>query len=406
MKFIVAHSDRQYCNHLLVALAKRGWLVRFYTLFSANRLWGWPRFFPKKMRDALRKRAVDPEVTPHIRHFPALFLAGRLFGKNLVWAIQNTYVWFDRRVAQRLAKADFDAVVTYENANLHTHRAAKRLGKITVLDLAQIHHDDIAQYGQWFMPPDVLQAEIAIINPRKSEALAHTDYVLTLSSFAAESMLRHGWPAERLFTVRLGVDVQRFSAKPEYRQLGPLRLLFVGTLTRRKGLEVLFKALAQLPEAAFDLTLIGPVSDAGDLLREHAGRFRHLPFQHHEALADHYRQADVFVFPSLLDSWGQTVLEAMACGTPAIVTENTGARDAVQQGGGWVIPTNDVPALENAIRYCLNNRAVVEEKGKLAHQTARQYTWENYQKNLLAIFDEISRYQSHLGSPGFNLESL
>ncbi|MEQ1745279.1 MAG: glycosyltransferase family 4 protein [Saprospiraceae bacterium] len=393
MKFIVAHSDRQYCNHLLVALTRRGWLVRFYTLFSSNKLWGWPWFFPKKIRNALRKRAVDPAVTPYIRHFPLLFGAGRLAGLDLVWAIQNTYVRFDRRVARGLGRARFDAVVTYENANLHTLKTAKQLGKITVLDLAQIHHDDIARYGRWFLSPEGLLAETEVVNPRKAEALAYTDFVLTLSSFAAESMLRHGWPAERLFTVRLGVDAHRFSAKGDYRLDGPLRLLFVGTLTKRKGLEVLFQALAQLPEGAVETALIGPVSDAGGLLQENVGRFRLLPFQHHEALVSHYQEADLFVFPSLLDSWGQTVLEAMACGTPAIVTENTGAKDAVQQGGGWVIPANDAPALENAIRYCLENRREIEEKGMLAHQIARQYTWENYQKNLLAVFEEMSRRQ-------------
>lgn len=395
MRFIVAHSDRQYCNYLLKALVREGRLVRFYTLFSANRLWGWPWLFSQKVYDALRKRAVDPEITPYIRHFPLLFFIGRLLGKNLLWAIRNTYVWFDRRVAHRLKHTSFDAIVTYENANLKTLQAARRLGKTTILDLAQIHHDDIARYGQWFLSPEALRAEVELVNPRKAAALACTDYVLTLSSFAAESMLQHGWPPERLFTVRLGVDVQRFSAKTHYRHEGPLRLLFVGALSRRKGLEVIFRALDKLPGDAYELTLIGPESDAGDLLRKRAGEVRILPFQHHEILAEHYRQADVFVFPSLLDSWGQTVLEAMACGTPALVSENTGARDAVVQGGGWIVPANDDSALSAAIRHCMHNRPELEEKGKIAHRIARGYTWENYQKNLLSVFDEIARNKQY-----------
>ncbi len=391
MKVIVAHSDRQYCNHLLLAIAQKGWLERFYTLFSGNKFAAWQWLLPPRVRNQLRKRAVDASLTPFIEHFPALFAADRLMSKSLADRIRFGYEWFDRAVAKHLNRNHFDLIITYENANRHTLRTARMLGKTTVLDLAQIHHRDIAEYGREFMTPEQRRAEVEHINPRKEEALSHTDYVLTLSRFAAQSMLRHGWPAERLFTVPLGVDTARFQAKADYRRSGPLRLLFVGTLTRRKGIGPLLEAMRRLPPNTAELTLIGPMADAHDLLHTHAGCFRYLPFLHHEALAEHYRQADLFVFPSLLDSWAQTVLEAMACGTPAIVSNRTGAREAVEQGGGWVIPANDPQTLAEAILRCADQPDLLANTGQKAALIAQQYSWTVYQERLQEALREIMR---------------
>jgi len=374
----------------LAALEANKMLGVFHTALAADKL-PWEKF-PEPIRKQVRKRRF-PGIPPgKIRHYPPLFLLERALRDRFPAIGRLLADWFDRRVANQVQPSVCDIVLTYENANRATMRAAKKAGKTTVLDLAQIHHEDIAVYARWFMSPEELRTEIGIVNPRKAEALQYTDHVLVLSSFAAESMIRHGWPAERLFTVNLGVDVQRFLPKKHYRIEGPLRLLFVGTMTKRKGLGILFQALDILPKGVAELTLIGPMADAGDLLSEHAGKFRYLPFLHHEELAEHYRQADLFVFPSLLDSWAQTVLEAMACGTPAIVSENTGAKDAVRQGGGWVIPVSDAHALADQIRFCLVHRSEIEWQGKLARLIAQQYTWANYHRQVLEALQIIGSH--------------
>ncbi len=394
MKVIVAHPDRQYCNHLLLALAKNDGLKRFYTLFSGNKIATYSSWLPAGFRQQLRKRAVDPSLTPYIRHFPLLFVADRWLSRSLVDRVRLGFDWFDRAVARRLKYDDSDLIITYENANRHTMRMAKHLGKTTVLDLAQIHHSDIAAYGREFMTPKQWQLEKNIINPRKEEALEYTDYVLVLSSFAADSMRRHGWPTERLFTVPLGVDAAQFPAKRDYSRKGPLRLLFVGTITRRKGVAVLLEAMRRLPPATAELTLIGPMADGRTLLDTYAGCFHYLPFLHHEELAVHYRQADLFVFPSLLDSWAQTVLEAMASGTPAIVSERTGACDAVEQGGGWVVPAADPQVLAETLLRCADERDELALVGQRAAQIARKYSWERYQKQVLGALQQMTSSHS------------
>ncbi|MBK6931259.1 MAG: glycosyltransferase family 4 protein [Saprospirales bacterium] len=395
MNILVSNFGRQHASRLLLALEQKGWLTAFYTALATEKL---PQqVLPQIWQKALRKRAFSGIPIQKIEHFPVLFLLERALRSLLPGISRTTGDWFDRHVASRLEKVRPDLVLTYENTNRETMRTAKRLGIPTVLDLAQIHHDDITAYGRWFMSPEELKEETEVVNPRKAEALQYTDYVLVLSTFAAASMIRHGWPSNRLFTINLGIDPQQFTPKEHYPAEGPLRLLFVGTITRRKGLAILLEACNNLKHLPVELTLIGPMSDGSDLVRENAGRFRYLPFLHHDQLAAHYQEADVFVFPSLLDSWAQTVMESMACGTPVIVTENTGAKDAVYQGGGWVIPANDASALRSCLLHCAANRDEIETKGRQAHAIARLYTWEHYYRQIADALREITR-REHLAS--------
>ncbi|MBK8968727.1 MAG: glycosyltransferase family 4 protein [Saprospiraceae bacterium] len=389
MKILVSNFGRQYTAALLSVLERQGWLEGFYTSLAANKL-------PGILHRIFRKRAFAQIPAATITHFPVLFFFERLL-RNLFPRISRlTGDLFDKNVARRIRASKAPIIITYENTNRATLKSAKKLGKTTILDLAQIHHEDVLRYGRWFLPPQRLRVEATAVNPRKAEALKYTDYVCTLSSFAADSMIKNGWPASRLFTVNLGIDPERFSPKTQYAKSGPLRLLFVGTIMHRKGLALLLRAVENLPPQTVTLQLIGPMGDAGDLLRKHAGYFNYLPFQHHEALVQHYQHADVFVFPSLLDSWAQTVLEAMACGTPAVVSENTGAKDAVQQGGGWVIPANDLQALQACLEKLLISRSEIEARGKKARQIALQYTWAHYQEQLTAALTEIRRRENIL----------
>ncbi|MDB5240048.1 MAG: hypothetical protein JWP57_673, partial [Spirosoma sp.] len=168
------------------------------------------------------------------------------------------------------------------------------------------------------------------------------------------------------------------------------RMLFVGTITYRKGVDLLLQTFKNLDLPNAELVLVGPVSDGRDLLRLCTGSIRYVPFLHQNELATYYQEADVFVFPSYLDSWGQVVLEAMACGTPVIVTENTGAKDALVKGGGFVIPAGNVMALAEKIEYFYNNRAEVERIGREARRVAEQYTWENYYRQVTDALTDIA----------------
>ncbi|NVJ85992.1 MAG: glycosyltransferase family 4 protein [Algoriphagus sp.] len=394
MRIAVSHPGKQYVHLLLQGLYQKGYLDHFYTLFAANAIQPYLQFFPKRIKKDLKKRLFLEIPSALISQRWDLFLMEKL-GKIQSEAdlIQKIYDPFDQWVANKIEIYPPELCIGYENANLHTFRKAKGLGITTVLDLAQIHHHAIldihSKHG--FLNSSYSEDTLAFINSRKEEALAYTDYILTLSSFARESLLENGISAKKVFIVNLGVNHQIFYPKKDYDKKKRFRFLFVGTITRRKGLDVLFQAFKELNLPAVELVLVGPMADGQAFFKQYEGLFTHVPFLHHEELSEQYRQADVFVFPSYLDSWAQTVVEAMACGTPAIVSENTGAKDAVIQGGGFVVPTGDVEALKEKMTFCFENRDEVEKLGKKAAEIAQNYTLENYHNQVIHALNQIAR---------------
>lgn len=390
MKITVAHPNNQHVSLLLRFLFKYNYLDKFYTSFYIPTYFF--KFIPKLFKNNAKKRTFLFLPDRFISSLPLSFIVNRIFCRNLYCSIKWTYTWFDKYVARKITNSNSDVIICYENSNYQTFKKAKKKGIITVLDLAQIHHRCILDISNsfGFLDDSYTAQAIDFMNARKEKALEFTDYIFTLSSFARDSLLHCGIAPEKIFTVNLGVNLKNFHPKTAYSAKAKFRFLFVGTITRRKGLDILFQAFKDLEFDNTELVLVGPMADGKDLLDKYKGSFTYLPFLHHEELAEQYRLADVFVFPSYLDSWAQTVIEAMACGTPAIVSENTGAKDAVVQGGGFVIAPGNVAALKEKMLYCYNNRNEVERMGIAAAQIASQYTIENYHQQVLKAIKDIA----------------
>jgi lipopolysaccharide biosynthesis glycosyltransferase len=150
------------------------------------------------------------------------------------------------------------------------------------------------------------------------------------------------------------------------------------------------KYIKELWKGAKIIHFVGPYKQwHQECVNPYKRYYRHIPFLHHEELAKVYREHDLFVFPSYLDSWAMVVLEAMASGTPVIVTENTGAKDAVTKGGGKIIPVDDIEALKSAISYYYANRNKIKEDGIIANRVAQNYTWDSYYEQINQIISSI-----------------
>jgi glycosyltransferase involved in cell wall biosynthesis len=106
------------------------------------------------------------------------------------------------------------------------------------------------------------------------------------------------------------------------------------------------------------------------------------------ALARHYRSADVFVFPSLWEGFGWPPLEAMACGTPAVVS-NVASLPEVVGAAGLTVDPNDTQGFVDAIRSLLSDPARREQYRILALAQAQRFTWERSAREALIVYEKI-----------------
>jgi glycosyltransferase involved in cell wall biosynthesis len=430
MKIIVSQIGKQHVNALLSAIAKQYSLTRFYTSIAANKFTP-PQYIGKNWVEKVKRQHFTGISNALITHFLFIAFLKKIL-KSDYWNIKIPHVWFDKWVANRLKKADFDAVIGYENCNLASFKVAKQRGKITILDLASLHHTTqntmLAQAGQ-----SVNTRGINYMCQRKEQALAFTDYVFTLSDLAEKSLIDSGFPAERIYKTHLGVNHTMFKPKKAYNTEGVsisdlgfriseatppkseipnpksnvLELYFVGTLIPIKGIAFLMTLLDALIERGLNirLTLIGSLNPAYTLPTLNPQYCRHIPFLAHEELAKMHHALDLFVFPSHIDSWAQVVIEAMASGSPVLVSENTGAKEAVEQGGGVVLPIGNVMAWVSAIEFFYNNRSFLEKTGKKAASIAQQYTWDAYNTQVGAALSDIFDKQMGVKNRALKVET-
>ncbi len=214
--------------------------------------------------------------------------------------------------------------------------------------------------------------------------LSMTDYHVAQSHFALRSLAEYGVDPNRVFLMPLGVETGRFSpAGPGSAGRRPFRALFTGQLTIRKGVHHLLQAWAAagLPDAELLLAGSAPDPFMRDLVARAPGSPRYLGFVPHARLQAVYREADVFVFPSLAEGGVYVIYEALASGLPCIVSENAGSavRDGIE---GFVVPVGDVEALAARMRQLHDDPNLRQRMSEAARARAEGFSWENFYRRV------------------------
>ncbi|MBI5487808.1 MAG: glycosyltransferase family 1 protein, partial [Deltaproteobacteria bacterium] len=170
---------------------------------------------------------------------------------------------------------------------------------------------------------------------------------------------------------------------------GSTKLLYVGRVSREKGLDVLGESYRRLRSERDDVELV--VVGDGPYLDELRRKWAELPgvvftgFVEGEELATLFASADVFAFPSTTDTYGSAVLEAQASGLPAVVTDAGGPKEVIVDGRtGLVARADDVTDFTSALRRLVDDRGLREEMGYQGRLHAEQRTW---QKAFQAFWD-------------------
>jgi glycosyltransferase involved in cell wall biosynthesis len=212
------------------------------------------------------------------------------------------------------------------------------------------------------------------------------------SDLACRRFVELGWPQDRVFRAAHSTDVASFhavAATRRYRKEPTLRLLTVGRLIARKGLDRLLDAAAAARStgAPIDLIVVGAGPEE-PVLRRHAANLA-VPvewrgFVDQRELPAAYAEADAFAFPTLDDPFGIVLLEAAAAGLPVVASPRAGATwDLVEDGfNGFVVDPDDIErhgailarlAAEPGLRETLGRNAYRATLERTPEATARGY---------------------------------
>lgn len=265
---------------------------------------------------------------------------------------------------------------------------AKRLGIASVasfhLDYARlVHHFNIG-----FIEPGADWLTRVLFN--------WADYALAPSRLIQQDMLRLG--IRRVGLWRRGVDAVRFN--PAFRsaamraqlsggQPDDVLLLYVGRLSTEKRLETLREALLAVPGARLALVGDGPARPA--LEAHFAGTNTvFMGYLQGEALAQAYASADVFVFPSALETFGLVVLEAFASGLPVVAARVGGVPEVVEEGRtGYTFAVGDTAAMIEGVRQIAASRERRAAMGQAARAFAETQSWPAIMDEVVDLYEQL-----------------
>ncbi len=171
-------------------------------------------------------------------------------------------------------------------------------------------------------------------------------------------------------------------------------VLFAGRLTENKGIDVLLKA-AKRYENDETLTII---AGGGGFLKDLQKQVQELELknvvfvgdQEQENLSKLYNIADVLAVPSRVEGFGLVAIEALACGTPVVATNQGGMTDFINDEVGALVDVEDEIMLEKEISKILNKEKVFDRK-KLADYARDNYSQERVIQNLIELFESVKK---------------
>src|SRR6266513_220733 len=254
--------------------------------------------------------------------------------------------------------------------------------KMLNLQTSGIYHTDFPQYIRILTEDSFLES---VAWRYMHWFYGQLDTVFVNSEEYRKSWIKRGFDPAKLKILPRGLDVELFT--PARRQPafwekftssnGQIRLLYVGRISREKDLDVLADAYRRIRHEGLPVHLfvVGHGSYSDPLARSLPEAF-FTGYLTGKELATAYASADIFVFPSTTDTFGNVILEAQASGVPVVVSDSGGPQELVEDlTNGLITKSRDVDDLARAIRALAADPALRERMGSAARKSVIDRNW-------------------------------
>ncbi|OGE19718.1 hypothetical protein A3D83_02460 [Candidatus Daviesbacteria bacterium RIFCSPHIGHO2_02_FULL_41_10] len=272
---------------------------------------------------------------------------------------------------------------------------------VTVFDLSFLH------FPEMFIKKDLWQLK----NWTKFSVM-NADRIITISRFSQDDIVKqYGLAREKITVAYPGYDSEKFKIQNSKLKILKIRkkynigdsyIIYIGTIQPRKNLERFIEAFSLVAEGGkLELVIVGKTSGEGkqgwmyeDILKapKELGiedRVKFLGFVSTDDLSALLQGARAYIQPSLWEGFGIPVLEAMASGTPVIVS-NTSSLPEVVGKAGLLIDPYSLDQIEQAIRTIVFDKKLQQKYSKEGIIQAKKFSWDKMAKEVLKVFEEIS----------------
>lgn len=329
------------------ALLSKGSLGQFITdlwIRPGTLLHSWPKQLNGRFHAGLAEAAVSAANIASL----TFELQAQVSGRNGWHLIRRRNEWFQRQAVAQLAQVaprDTDTVFAYSYAAAEIFEFARKRGWRTVLGqidpgpteeriVAGLNNKSASRNPRWEPAPKEYWDSW-----RRECELA--DRIVVNSQWSQQALLQEGIPAEKIRLVPLAYEANANSGsiQREYPRAfsasRPLQVLFLGQINLRKGVAELFDAINFLEGEPLEFWFVGPVQiDVPANLRD-AANVKWVGVVPRSEAAKYYREADVFLLPTLSDGFGLTQLEAQSWRLPVVSSRNCG--EVVRDGSNGVL---------------------------------------------------------------------
>ncbi len=237
--------------------------------------------------------------------------------------------------------------------------------------------------------------ELHRLDPASERAVARARGIVTIATPLRDAVQKVFQPRSPIEVIPDAADLSKF---PPVQRDGPLRLVYTGHFHEWKGVDVLIRALALLPEVS--ALVVGGRSDGrGEELRRLAeregvsGRIRWIGFVPQSEIAGHLTRGDIGIVPTRAQN-GQDIaasplklFEFMAVGVPVVVSDLPSLRDIVRDGeNGILFREGDPASLAEGIRRADSDRNRLVSR---ATEEAHRHTWRERARRILGFLDRL-----------------
>lgn len=388
-RFVVSHpTGNTFVRALLNQLNNQNQLERFFTTIGAgegaNSLI--TSFCKEKRSYAIPDKIISRQWMPE---FIRLLSNGNQEKKRQ--RADRSYQTLDYQVSRVLSNHSYQILHAYEDGCSSSFARAKEMGMQCSYELPIAHWatvrrllaEETERYPEWEPTLEsTREPEEKLF--RKEEELRLADRITCPSQFVLDSI-----PME--IRQKKHCQISPFGSppcEPVDFECSPkndiLKLLFVGSMSQRKGLADLFEAMKLLKGEPVSLSILGQLSMPTEFYRRKFSEFEYFPPCSNKKVRVIMKEHDALVLPSIVEGRALVQQEALSCGLPIIVTPNTGGEDLVVEGKtGYMVPIRSPEKIKEAISSMMANWKNREDIQKLCQKKAREYTWQNYAQNII-----------------------